>query len=341
MKNALVAAFTALSLGFCTTAMAKDLDAIDLFVGDFAGVGSIDFDKLVANKMVSDAVNQGIASNSGVQAVLDELKASGIDYKKDIDTITIALTEKGRACAAVDAKVSLLAAVEASAKKMQSTQAAYNELMIFSDANNSMVLLNDKRLVVCENKLDIKPIIDNAKAEKPKTLKDRDKVIYDAYQAASKSADIRIGAKMTSYLKEKSKSYSLKEGDASIAVSDIDSGSVSISFAKGLNVVADAKVASDAVATSGAAILNAQINGILSDPSLNEIGLGFVKDAVKIAGDKKNIKATVSFTDEQMTTLMALAAGLDTSAVAPKASVKKAAPKAAPKKAENADVSAK
>ncbi|MBQ9816386.1 MAG: hypothetical protein IJM59_02810 [Proteobacteria bacterium] len=326
MKRSLMAGLVALSLGFSTTAMAKDIDAIDLFVGDFVGVASIDFDKLVANKMISDTFEQNSGSISGAQGVLDSLKAAGIDYKKDIDLITVALNEKGHACAAVDAKIPIREAIDAEAQKRNYAAADYNGLKIYSDSKNSAVVLSDKRVVACENVFDIKPIIDNAKAEKPKTLKDRDAAIHKAYSATSKGADIRVGAKMTKYLKTKAASYKLDDGNGkSIGVSDAEAASLSISFSKGLNIELVAQSKSEDVVASGTSIISTKLTGILSDPSLAELGIGFVKDAVKVVQDKKNIKASVKFDDKQMATLTALLA--DLSAPAPKA-----APKAAPKK---------
>ena len=62
MKRFCIAGLVALSLGLSTSAMAKDLDSVDVFVGDFVGVMRVDFNKLIANKMISDAVDQGIKS---------------------------------------------------------------------------------------------------------------------------------------------------------------------------------------------------------------------------------------------------------------------------------------
>lgn len=328
MKRSIIAAAALLSLTFSASAMAKDLDAIDLFAGDFAGVVNFDFDKLVANKMIDGAISKNINSSKDAEQILKDLKEAGIDYKKDIDTVAVAVNDNGHACAAIDAKKALNDAFTAIAKKDNMTSADYKGMVIYSDKDNSIVLLSDKRILTCENIIDIKPLIDNAKADKPKMLKDREPVIYKAYALTDSSADIRIAGKMTPAIKGYVQSYKLNDGKGnSIALTDAESAAVSVSVSKGLNVAVYATTKSDDKSKAGAAIINEQLSGILSDPSLNELGLGFVKDAVKVTADKKNIKATVKFTDEQMTLISALVAELTASAVPAKTSGKAAAHK--------------
>ena len=324
MKHSFIAAVAALSFVFSTSAMAKDIDAVDLFVGDFAGIASFDFDKLASNKMIDGAISQNIGASKDAEQILKDLQAAGIDYKKDIDTVTAAVTEKGNACAAIDTKKSVK---DAFAKFITADMktADHNGTTLYVDGENTVALISDTRIISCENKLDIKAIIDNAKSEKPKLLKDRDSKLSKAYALTDSKADVRIAGKMTPYLKSKSTSYKLDDGQGkSIAVADADSGAISISFAKGLNISIIATANSEEKSKDGAAIISTQLNAILSDPSLNELGLGFVKDAVKISNSKKNINATISLTDDQLSTIAALAAEL-TGATAPKA--------AAPKKA--------
>ena len=306
----MLACIATLSLGISSTAMAADIDAVDLFVGNFAGVASLDFDKLASNQMINDVISKN-APASATDDIFNELKAAGIDYKKDIDTVAIAVDEKGHACTAIDGKKSLKDAMDYEAKKNNYTASDYNGVSILTDGKFSVVLLNDKRILACENKIDIKPMIDNAKADKPKLLKDRDSVIYKAFQATDKKADIRFGGKMTKYLKDKSKSYKLDNAEKkSIAVSDIDSGSVSISFAKGMEVSMIAVAKSDAIAAQGAAIINETLASMLDEQMLNDMGIGFVKKAISVAADKKNVNAKVKFNDSEMTTLMALLGGM-------------------------------
>lgn len=212
------------------------------------------------------------------------------------------------------AKKSLSAAIDYEVKKNSYTATDYNGLSILSDGANSVVLLNEKRLLVCEKQFDIKPMIDNAKADKPKTLKDRDSVIHKAYQATDKKADIRFGGKMTKFLKDRSKTYKLDNAEGkSIAASDIDSGSVSINFSKGLEISMIAVSKNDEKAALGAAILNETIAGMLDEQMLNDMGIGFVKKAISVAADKKNVNAKIKFNDAEMTTLAALVAELTAS----------------------------
>ena len=330
MKRSLLAFAAALSFGVPSMAMAADIDPIDIFIGDFAGVVSLDFDKLASNKMIDDAISKN-GGAVGANSIIDEIKAAGVDYKKDIDTVTIAVNEKGHVCAVVDGKKSLQAAIDYEAKKNNYTASDYNGLSIVSDGANSFVLLNEKRLLACEKQFDVKPMIDNAKAEKPKLLKERDATIYKSFQQADKKADIRFGGKMTKHLKERAKSYQLNNAEnKSIGASDVESGSVSISFSKGLEVNMIAVAKSDAVAALGASILNENIAGMLDENMLNEMGIGFVKKAISVVADKKNVNAKLKFNDSEMATLVALVAELTASTMPQKPAKKAAAPQAAP-----------
>lgn len=331
MKRFYIAGLVALSLGLSTSAMAKDLDPVDVFVGDFVGVVNVDFNKLIANKMISDAIDKGASAEAEFSETLARLKKAGIDYKKDISTVAIASTEKGRVCAAIDAKVSLPQAIETLSTDPEITSKDYKGLKVYKDSDVTYTLLGDKRLLICDSKLDLGPMIDNAKSDKPKTLKERDSALYNAYNASSKSADIRAGGKMTKYLREQAKSAKLSndKGDKFVGAADIDTGTFSLSFAKGLDLSLIAHAKSADAAALGSELINAQLVGLLSDDSLKELGLGFVKDAVKIVNDKKDLKATINFTDEQMSILAALAAELSSSMPAPQAAKPKAEPAAA------------
>lgn len=337
MKRFCIAGLVALSLGLSTSAMAKDLDAVDVFVGDFAGIMRVDFNKLIANKMISDAIDQGVKSEAELGEALDLLKKAGIDYKKDIDIVAVASTEKGKACAAIDAKVPLAEPIAklSADEKAPVPSKDYKGLKVYSEEDVNYVVLSEKRFLICDSKLNLNPMIDNALSDKPKTLKDRDNVLYSAYNASAKSADIRAGGKMTKYLREQAKTAVLTDetGKKSVGAADIDSGTFSLSFAKGLDLSLIAHAKSADAAALGSQLINAQVVSLLTDESLKELGLGFLKDAVKIVNDKKDLKATVKFTDEQMSTLAALAGELASAAPAPQkaAPAKKAAAPAAAK----------
>ncbi|MBR4985305.1 MAG: hypothetical protein IKY83_06175 [Proteobacteria bacterium] len=327
MKRFCIAGLVALSLGLSTSAMAKDLDTVDVFVGDFVGVMRVDFNKLIANKMISDAIDQGAKSEAELGEALDLLKKAGIDYKKDIDIVAVASTEKGRVCAAIDAKVPLAEPIAklSNDEKAPVPSKDYKGFKVYSEEDVNYVVLGEKRFLICDSKLNINPMIDNAQSDKPKTLKDRDSALYNAYNASSKSADIRAGGKMTKYLKDQAKTAVLTDetGQKSVGAADIDSGTFSLSFAKGLDLSLIAHAKSAEVATLASDLINTQVKSLLADDSLKEIGLGFVKDAIKIVNDKKDLKATINFTDAQMETIAALMAELAGS-VAPARSAKPA-----------------
>ncbi len=312
MKHAFIAAMTALSLCVSASAMAKDLNPVDIFIGDFAGVVTLDFDKLVSNKMVGNAISENIGSVKEAGDLLSVLKEAGVDYTKDIDTVAIASNDHGHVCVVVDGKVSLAGAMEKMVAKQSMTAADYKNLKIYTDTagKNSSVLLSDNRLLDCETMFDIKGMIDNAKADKPTVFKDHLSSIAKAYNSTSASADVRAGGKMTSFLKTKGKEYKLDGTDGkSIGVADVETGSLSISFSKGLNIAVTATTKDEAVATTGAEIIWAQVSAIVADPSLDELGLGFVKNAIKVTADKKSVKATVSLSDDNLSTIVTLLTG--------------------------------
>ena len=302
MKRTYIAGLAFLSLSLSTQAMAKDLDSIDILAGDFMSVGSINVKKVVNNKLVDDAVQ----SNADALKTINELKALGIDYKKDIDMVTVALDDKGHGCSVINGSKPIKPAYDAYIANKQVASEEYKGVVIY---DGEIAFLSDKRMLVC-NRFDIKPSIDNFKADKPKSLKERASTIYNMYNLTSKSADIRIGGKMTKSLRDRGKAYKLDSVDgSSIGVTDIDAAAVSVSLASGIDVTVVAQVKSADVATAGAKILNDTITPLLSDPSLEQLGLSFLGKAYKSSADKKNIKANVKLSDAQINTLMGLAEG--------------------------------
>ena len=303
MKRTYIAGLAILSLGLSTQAMAKDLDAIDILSGDFMSVGTINVKKVAASKLVDEAIK----NNSSAMRSINELKAAGIDYKKDVDVITVALDDKGHGCSVVDGSNAIKPAFDAYMANKNPVKEDYKGVTIYTSGRDTAALLSDTRLLVCD-KYDIKPSIDNFKADKPKTLKERASTIYNMYNLASKSADIRFGAKMTRSLKEKGKTYKLDgENGASIGVTDIDAASLSISLASGIDMNVIAQTKSADVAAGGAKILNDTLSALVGDPSLEQLGLGFVAKAYKISADKKNIKANVKLSEAEINTLIGLA----------------------------------
>ena len=110
MKRTILSCVVASGLLFSTQALAET-SSIDLFVGDFMGIATVDTVKLAANSMIDKAISDN-ANQGDVQDVLKALSDYGIDYKKDIGVVTVAANEKGDFCLAVDAKKSLSDAVK-------------------------------------------------------------------------------------------------------------------------------------------------------------------------------------------------------------------------------------
>lgn len=307
MKRTILSCVVASGLMFSTQALAET-SSIDLFVGDFMGIATVDTVKLAANSMIDKAISDN-ANQGDVQDVLKALSDYGIDYKKDIGVVTVAANEKGDFCLAVDAKKSLSDAVKKYVEKEKESLKTkdHKGVTVYASEDSTAALVSEKRLVACDNGLDILPIIDNAMAAKPKLLKDRDSALYKAYSATAKSSDVRIGAKMTPTMRKSYGHYSLDDGaEKKVSVGDVQSASLSIDFSKGLNieVIAQSKAADKA--KMGAEILTKQVGGLLSDPAMEQLGLGFLNSAVKFSAEKSSLKGTLALTNDQITQIAML-----------------------------------
>ena len=305
MKKLYIAGIVALSLGLSANAYAKDLNAIDVLVGDFSAIGSVNVKKLAANDLLSGAFDQNEGSLGEEYATL---KAAGIDIKKDIDSAVIAVNDKGDGCAVIDASKDISEAMSKLAASDKISASSYKDITMYVDKDVSIAVLSAKRVVFCDKNLDIKASIDNAIAASPKTLKDRNSTLNSMYAMTSSSSEVRLAGKMSSSMKKSVASYKLDgEAGQSFNVSDIEAGAISISLAKGLDIQAVAKTKSDDIAKVGSSILTTTLDGLLSDPSLKEMGLEFLAKAVKVNADKKNIKGSIKLTKDQLNLLIGLA----------------------------------
>ena len=309
----------ALSFAFSTQAMAKDPAAIDIFVGDFAAVGTADVQKLVANQMLNSMFEE---NSKSFDNAMNDLKAYDIDPKKDIDSVAFAITDKGKFCLIADANKSLTkikTAIDGLKTSAPDKITIHNDVVIMKNSKTNWAMISDKRVLLCDNKIDIIPSIDNVKLNKP--LKDRSSILASMYGQTVASADIRIGGRMTSSLRKDAEGIEFANADNTklFKAVDYDAGALSISFTKGLEVTAVAQAKSDAIAADGAAILVATSSEILSDPSFKDMGLDFLASALKISSSKKNLKAVIKLTDEQLATIAALGTAMAADAQAPKA----------------------
>ncbi len=315
MKRVLMAGALALSMGFATQAMAKDVANIDLFVGDFAGISTLDMQKLAKNDMLKGLLDP-YASSDQAGKVLAELKEVGIDYEKDFSAVAIAVNSSGHGCVAIDATKSMAEPWAKVVAKYNLTSSDYaGDVKIYDYKGNSIVMLSNSRMLACDKKIDVKPMLDNATSKSPKTLKQRDSALFNAYSKSAKSADIRLGAKMTKDLKAKYGTNSIDDGAGkAITVSDVDALAVSADFSKGLKLDVVAQTKDAEKAANGAAILTTNIGGILSDPSLKELGLDFLAKAVSFSSEKTNVKVNVTLSLEQITQIAELLKQLTASA---------------------------
>ena len=97
-------------------------------------------------------------------------------------------------------------------------------------------------------------------------------------------------------------------------MSDVDALAVSADFSKGLKLDVVAQTKDAEKAANGAAILTTNIGGILSDPSLKELGLDFLAKAVSFSSEKTNVKVNVTLSLEQITQIAELLKQLTASA---------------------------
>ena len=56
----------------------------------------------------------------------------------------------------------------------------------------------------------------------------------------------------------------------------------------------------------GAEILTKQVGGLLSDPAMEQLGLGFLNSAVKFSAEKSSLKGTLALTNDQITQIAML-----------------------------------
>ena len=307
MKSAYIAGILALSLGISAQAFAKDVNSIDLLEGKFSAIGTIDLDKLVANKIISNTLNQQKDSFAQDMAFLKE---AGIDYQKDIDMVTIAATDDGKGCFVVDANKDIAAAVDKliTSNSANAVKSEYKGVVVYKDSDASYAIISPKRVIACDNAIDLKPSIDNAFSANPKTLKARNSTLNSMYALTSSSADIRIAGSMSKKLRKMVASYQLDamEGEGSLKVEDINGAALSISFAKGLDVKAVARMKAENLAVAGADILNAYTSTFLeaSAPSLKEMGLDFLSKSLSISSEKSDIKAGIKFNNDQLKKLI-------------------------------------
>jgi hypothetical protein len=307
MKSAYIAGILALSLGFSAQAFAKDINSIDILDGNFSAIGTVDLDKLIANKMIDEVIK---GQEGTFEKDMAFLKEAGINYKKDIDMITFAVTDDGHGCIVADANKDITESLDKLIMSNSSNvvKSEYNGVALYTDSDASYALLSARRVIACDNKIDIKPSIDNAKSDKPKTLKARNSTLNGMYALTSSSADIRIAGNMSKKLRKQVASYKLDamEGEGALKVEDINNAALSIGFSKGLEIKAVARMKSNDVAVAGAGILNAYASTFLAAPELKEMGLDFLAKSVSVSSEKADIKGSIILNNDQLNALIAL-----------------------------------
>lgn len=318
MKHSIVSGILALSLAFSTMAFAKDVDSIDLFSGDYMAVAGVDMDNLATRplykKIRSDASVTKEADS--LQAKLSALDAS-LDAEKDIDQMIIAIptdVDKEEHVIIFEFKKSIANAVVAMEADSVKPESAYSRVeadgivyYIHKRGNEWLTVIDDKRLAVGSER-EVKAVAASKKAGKSAKPLKKNAALYKQYQAADKKTDIWGAYILTARELKAMKDVVLDgENGKTFKADEMESGNISIHLAKGFALNLIAKMKSDASASNGATVLGSTLNAFLSDPQLNEIGLGFLSSAIRVSSAKSNLKGTVNLDNDQVNTLVGLA----------------------------------
>lgn len=339
MKHSIVAGILALSLAFSTAAFAKDIDSIDLFSGDYIGIVGADFDNLTSRPLYKKVMGDASVNKEadGLKSKLSALDAS-LDAEKDIDTMLVAIpkdVDKSEHVIIFEFKKSLanaVAAIEADSVKPDS---AYSRMeadgivyYVHKRENEWITVLGDKRIAVGSER-EVKAVAASNKAGKAAKPIKNNAALYKQYQAADKKSDIWGAYILTSRELKELKDVVLDgENGKSFHADQIEGGTASIHLANGLALGIVAKMKSESAAADGSAVLGSTLGAFLSDPSLNDMGLGFLASAIKISSSKSDLKANINFTNAQVDVLIGLAAEAGGAAIqqsAPATSKKKIA----------------
>ena len=302
MKKICMGACLVASLGFCSLAMAKDIDAIDVFAGNSLFViASADISSLANNQTVHDLI---VASgDKGIYSGTRELAKYGVDYKKDIKSVVLAIDVNRHSCFVFDTSKSIKDGWNQFVQKEHFSSEKYgNYDVVAVEDDGKAVLLSDKRLLFCEPDFDTNRVLDNV--AKPKTLKATDSVLYTAYSQTSAKSEVRIAGKMVDFIRREVTEVSISDGNVSVSAADAEAVSVSFSMKKGASLDVRVLTKSDKVAADAASIVNKQYVPMLSDPALAREGLGFLASVVKVASSKKYLTVNVKLTADHVATLI-------------------------------------
>ena len=325
MRHFFTAGLLALSFMFSSQVMAKDIPSIDLFSGDYIGVVGVDVDQLakrdVYKKVIADPNISG--KYQDVKTTVDKWTAGALT-ENDIDLMIVAIPSdynKKEFISIVEAKKNLkelVPALEAEiakqADKFERREVNNNVFYIEKRSNSWLCILDDKRFVAGSER-EVKAVVASQKANKAaKPLKNNAK-LYKQYQAADKKTDVWGAYVLTAENLKDLKDVTIPsaDGKSTFRADEMQSANFSLNLVSGLVLNVVAKMKSDAAASAGSAILNENLNAVLGDPALNDMGLGFLKTAVKVSSSKSDLKGTLDISSDNMSILEAFAAGATSS----------------------------
>ncbi len=321
MRHFLTAGLIALSFTFASSVMAKDLPTIDLFSGDYIGVAGIEVDQLSSRKVYKDVVTDpSFAANyQKGKAELDKWTGGAIS-ESDIDLVVIAIPsdlDKSEFVSVVEIKKDLKAIlpsfeaeIAAKADKFERREVGKSVVYINRKSNAWLSILDSHRIVFGSER-EVKAVLASKEAGKAAKPIKSNSALYKQYQNADKKADI-----WAAYVFSADDLKALKDGviegenGKAFKADQMSSFSASINFVSGLVIKAVAKMKSDAAAADGAAALNSTLSGILSDPSINDLGFGFLAKAYSISASKSDLKAQIDLSKDQIDFLSAFAQGM-------------------------------
>lgn len=300
----------ALSLTFSAAALADDYStALDALTGEFSAVIGIDADQLI-NRPISKLLISGVLKND--YTTLDKaVKDAGYDLKKDLDTVVLAMAkDKG-----FDDGVVILVLNKSTDKLVETLIAdeagevqSHREINYWLDKRDNIAVYawNDKNVMLGDPKY-IKAFIDRSASGKGKGIKDN-KELAKLVKSVDMSKDIWFVGASDKNISKKLKDISLSSADGtkSFRGADVTNVAGHISAAAGIAVVADTGFKTDLQAKDTAFVVNENITPLVSDPSLSDMGMGFLATCYDIKANKKKVNSKVNLTHEQVSLIFTL-----------------------------------
>ncbi|MBQ4359447.1 MAG: hypothetical protein II767_04255 [Proteobacteria bacterium] len=317
MKRSLTAGIIALTLAFVPSAFAKDIASIDLLSGDYVGVAGVEFDQLATRPLYKKVITDQLVESEYAKAksTFDKWTDGKLDSEKDVDLAIFGVPadySKSEHIAIIEFKKDVKEAVAsfdakiASNDKYEKREVDKNVFYIEKRNNEWMYVVDDKRVAVGSER-EVKAVAATMKAGKAAKPVSANKSLYKEYGAADKKADVWGAFVLTSKEKAELKSVVLDGADGkSFKGENINSGTFSVKLDKGFELLLNARMKNDAAAADGASVITTTLDGFLGDPALTDMGLGFLKNGIKVTAAKSILTGSIKFSPSEVDTLIGL-----------------------------------